>query len=232
MEKSDFVAYRALVTKTVEPFSEHALSPPTLSKGKCFGPRSLLLLGRCLAGGSLWKVPVEEQAHPCENGPRIHLQAGREGESSGDLMHAETACPTTSCGLPEVAVQPQPRGLCHRWGPPSHTRSRGQHCQGRTEAGVHPTTLALFHPFPPQMARRGPGIMWKGSENVEEVWAVPRSSPHLPQPLPSLGWGRKSWASAPILYTKHTKRIVTTTSINKVGQIQPWQKQEPFHWLQ
>lgn len=53
-----------------------------------------------------------------------------------------------------------------------------------------------------------------------------------PQPPPGSGWGRNSWASAPTLHTKHTKRrIVTTISINKVGQIQPWQKWESSRWL-
>lgn len=53
------------------------------------------------------------------------------------------------------------------------------------------------------------------------------------QPPPSSGSGRNSWASAPMLYTKHTKRrIVTTISINKVGQVQPWRKREPSRWLQ
>lgn len=114
-------------------------------------------------------------------------------------------------------------------GTPRCPRSRWQRRLGRREAGVRPATSALLHPLLLWVAWAGPGIRRNGGQ----VWAVPWSPCHPPQPPPSLGQGSNSWALAPTLYTKHTKRrIVTTISINKVGQIQPWRKREPSCWLQ
>lgn len=159
---------------------------------------------------------MQEGVHPCQNGPQIPMENPLEARGV-----PETACPTASSGLQEVAMQPKPRGPCRGRGhPPAHVLPAGW---------LPPTTSALLHPLLRRVARGGPGVRQNGGQ----VWAVLCSSYHPPRPPPGSGRGRNGWASAPALYAKHTKRrIVTTISVNEAGQIQPWRKREPSRWLQ
>lgn len=103
--------------------SEHALSPLTLSKGFYFGPRSLLLMGWCPAGGRLWKVPVQEQAHLCKMAlGSISRQGDKEHPAKPSMCRTHPTagrglgdgCATRAKGLSRVRdPQEQDGGCCY-----------------------------------------------------------------------------------------------------------------------
>lgn len=201
MEKASFAAHGTLVTDTVKPLWAQAVSTPSSPhNGLCFGLRSVLLLGQWegVSGRSLCR----KEFTPVKMTPKFPRKIHWRAEVSRDgLSHRELWAPggddNQNCGaVPQVRRAPP--GTCV----PASSASLG-----RKEAGVCPSTTALLHPS------YCSGQTWSQAEwrtGLGCAW----SSCHLP-PVPphSSGLGRSSCASAPTLYTKHTKEAMSQGSL-------------------
>lgn len=210
MEKASFAAYRTLITDSQTPLSTGSIDPHQPIHRVVFWAETSASPGT--VAGSLWEVPVQEGIHFCQNDPQIPKE-----KSTGGQRCPETACPSVSPGLQEV--QPRLRGPCHRWGghPLAHEFLPAVPAwAGGTQVFV----------LPPPPTAGGSGQTWSQAERRTRLGCAMELLPP-----PSSGQGRSSCAPAPPLYTKHTKEAMSQQSIHKVGQSQPWGKQEPSQWL-
>lgn len=143
--------------------------------------------------------------------------------SRDSLSHRKLWSPGGGCATKAEGAVPRVRA------PPAHVLPPalplGQEAGGRASRHLGPP--------PPPPTAGGLGGTWHQAKRRGRFGPCYEAPITHPRPPPGSGQGRNGWASAPTLYTKHTKRrIVTMISINKVGQIQPWRKREPSRWLQ
>lgn len=218
MEKADFTAYGTRITDTVEPFWAHPLSI-SINTVQRVALWAKIGASPGMVGDSLWEVPVQEGVHPPQNGPQIPEENPLEAWSVQRQLVHELWSPGGDCATKAEGTVPwlsAPAGAHAPTG--SATWKEGR------QARVPP-------PWRSSAGDSAGGHLAWGK--MEDRFGLCCEAPvTYPQPPPDSGWGRNSWASAPMLYTKHTRRRIVTISINKVGQIQPWQKREPSCWLQ
>lgn len=149
-----------------------------------------------MMGANVWEVPMQEGVHSCQNSSQIPKENPWKPEVPRDsLSHRELWTPGGGHETKPKGLMPHSTHAPDSSAPWAGGKQPSAYCRG---------------------LRGGPGIR----QNRGQVWA---RTTHR-QPRPGSGQGRHSWAAPPTLHTKHTKIIITTISINKMGQIQPWQQ--------
>lgn len=219
-EGESFAAYGTLVTDTVKPLCVQAAStPPAHPTGHGLG------WDRCF----FWDSGRESLGGPC---------AGRDSLLS-KWPQIPKENPLEGRGAQRQLVPPWALGS-RRWhcnqswggraageeGTPWHMCSC-QQCQLGREGG---RCLSFHHGSPahPSYCRWLSGARQNGGQ----VWDVLWSSCHLPPTTTQLRAREEQLCLCTyVTHQTYQRSNVTTISMNKVGQSQPWGKQEPSHWL-
>lgn len=203
--------------------SEYRQHPPTSpSNGSWFGLRSVLLLGQWegVSGRSLCRKGFT----PVKMTPKFPRKTHWRAEVSRDsLSHHELWAPggdsATKAEGAVLQVRRAPLGTCV----PASSANLGRG-GGRCLSFHHGSPAPLLL----QVAQGKPGARQKGGQ----VWDVLWSSCHLPPTTTQLRAREEQLCLCTYVTHQTDQRSnVTTISINKVGQSQPWGKQKPSHWL-
>lgn len=169
------------------------------------------------AGRKCLRGPHAEMGSPLSKWP-----PEPQGKSTGSLKYPETASPPVSSGLQELAVQnAEGENNPNTQGPTGSTAwaGRRQVWDPHLRPPPHPPTVR---------GRTWSQIKWGPGLGCAMELLSPTPNHH-----PAQAEGGTAGHLHLCLHTKHTRRrIVTTISINKAGQIQSQQKQEPSCWLQ
>lgn len=214
MEKASFAAYRrTLITDSQTPPSTGSIHPHQPIQWVVFWAKIGASPGT--VGRSLWRLLCRNGSTPVKITPifpwKIHR---RTGVSRDSLCHHELWAPGGDGATKAEGVVLQVRRAPLGTGVPASSASLD-----RRETSARPSTMPALL----QVAQGKPGAR----QNRRQVWDVPWSSCHHP----AQGMGG---AAVPLhLHYNQTyqRSNVTTTSVNKVGQSQPWRKQEPSHQL-
>lgn len=193
------------------PLSRGSIHTHQPINGLCFGLRSLLLLGQWegVSGRSLCR----KGCTPVKMTPKFPRKIHWRAEVSRDsLSHHELWAPGGDGATKTAGAVPQvrraPLGTC-------------------VLPAVCPSATALLPPSCCNGLRANlePG---KAEDRFGMCYGAPATHPYQ---RPAQGQGGALCLCTCVTHQTYQRSNVTTISMNKVGQSQPWGRQEPSRWL-